>query len=183
MGPLVFALAFFFAVHAVPFFPNLRGRLVARAGERVYRGAFSLLSIVAFVMIIRAYGRAEFVELWTAPAFARGLTYAVMPVVFVLLVAAYTPTHIRKLVRHPMALAVLLWGLVHLAATGDAASVLVFGSFAAYAALSVVSAEARGKLAAFTPKGAFDAAAVATGLAAYGFALYFHGALFGPSLV
>jgi uncharacterized membrane protein len=183
MNTLILGLVLFFGVHLVPLMPGVRSRLAARFGERVYRAAFSVLSIATFLLIIRGYGHAERIALWTPPAFGRGLAFAVMPIAFVLLVAAYTPTHIRKAVHHPMALAVLVWGLAHLAANGDAAGVLVFASFAAYAALSIVSAARRGKRAEFTPKGAFDAIAVAAGLALYTLTLYFHGALFGPALM
>ena len=66
-----------------------------------------------------------------------------MWVVFVLLVAAYTPTHIRRTVRHPMMLAVLIWALLHLLVNGDLASLLLFGGLGAFAVSKVLLIGAR----------------------------------------
>jgi len=46
MTLLAVGLALFFVAHLVPMFPGQRAALVARLGERGYRGGFSLVSVV-----------------------------------------------------------------------------------------------------------------------------------------
>ena len=55
--------------------------------------------------------------------------------VFPLLFAAYLPGKIKAKVRHPMLAAIKFWALAHLIANGDLASIILFGSFLAYAVL------------------------------------------------
>ena len=64
----------------------------------------------------------------------------------ILLVAAYTPSRIRTVVRHPMLTAVLVWSFSHLLVNGDLASVILFGSFLAYAGYDIASASQRSAL-------------------------------------
>ena len=88
----------------------------------------------------------------------------------ILLVAAYVPSRIRTAVRHPMLVAVTLWAFGHLLANGDVASVLLFGSFLAYAVYDIVSATQRtahGPLGGAQGSAVGNVAAVAGGLALY----------------
>ena len=106
----------------------------------------------------------------------------------ILLVAAYTPSRIRTVVRHPMlSRTVLVWSFSHLLANGDLASVLLFGSFLAYAVYDIVSANQRN---AFGPLGTVpgsvvgDVVAVAGGLALYALLLFWgHQKLTGVPLL
>jgi uncharacterized membrane protein len=69
-----------------------------------------------------------------------------------------------------MLMAVMLWAFAHLLANGDLASVLLFGSFLAYGAYDMISANRRaalGPLGAARGSAAGDAAAIAAGLALY----------------
>ena len=67
----------------------------------------------------------------------------IMLPVFVLLVAAYAPGRIQRAAKHPMILAVKIWALAHLLANGDAASVLLFGSFLAWGVIARISLKRR----------------------------------------
>ena len=55
---------------------------------------------------------------------------------FVLLVATYLPGNIRAKLKHPMLVAVKLWAFAHLLANGDLKSILLFGSFLAWAVIA-----------------------------------------------
>ena len=59
------------------------------------------------------------------------------------LVAANLPTHIKKITRHPMSLGIAVWALLHLAVNPDTSSVVLFGSFLAYSAISALVSELR----------------------------------------
>ena len=67
-----------------------------------------------------------------------------MPVALTLFIGAYMPSNLKRFVRHPMLLGVALWATVHLLANGDLASLILFGSFGAFAVFDIWSANRRG---------------------------------------
>jgi uncharacterized membrane protein len=88
----------------------------------------------------------------------------------IFLVAAFLPNRIRSAVGHPMLAAIALWAGAHLLANGDLASLLLFGSFLAFAVYDLASASRRGAmgpLGAATGGLAQDAVAVGGGLGLY----------------
>ncbi len=147
---LLIAALVFLATHMVASTP-LRGIAVAGLGERGWLAVFSLASIVELVWLVLAYGAAPYEELWSPPAWTAWVPILVMPVSFVLVTCGYlTPNPsavmqekhlhdpdpapgIMKVTRHPIMAGIALWALAHLAANGDAASVILFGAMAALA--------------------------------------------------
>ena len=181
MTLLVAGLALFVVLHLIPSVPPLRAGLLARMGERPYRGVFTLVAFASLAMVVWGYSAAPFEPVYSPPSWGRHAAMGLVPVAFVLFAAANMPTHIRALVRHPMLLGLLLWALAHFAANGDLRSVALFGTFAGFAVVATVSAVARGKgpAAEPAPRLALDAAALVSGVAAAGVLAYFHAALFG----
>ena len=59
MALLVAGLVLFLGIHLVPAVPALRTSLVARFGERGYKGAFSTLSAVGLVLVVIGFGVAR----------------------------------------------------------------------------------------------------------------------------
>jgi len=184
MNVLVLGLLLFFAMHLVPTVPALRAGLVARLGENGYKLAFSLASLAGLVLIVVGWQRAPYEPVYAPPAWGRHLAMVLVPVALVLLAAANMPGHIRYRLKHPMLIGVLLWAFAHLAANGDLRSIVLFGAFAAYALVDMLSEIARGKtlVGPKPPRAAMDAAALAGGLAVAALLAYFHGALFGVPL-
>ncbi|MEZ5839324.1 MAG: NnrU family protein [Hyphomicrobiales bacterium] len=154
MTVLISGLILFLGVHLVPAFPDLRRALHDRLGESAYKGLFSLVSLAGLVILIWGYGlaRAEGpVLIYEPPAFLRHLVHLLMLIAMILLVAAYVPGRIKAKLRHPMLVAVKTWAFAHLLVNGDAASVLLFGSFLAWAVfdrISVARRERAGQLPA-----------------------------------
>ena len=60
-----------------------------------------------------------------------------------LLVAAYIPGHIKTALKHPMLVGIKLWALAHLLANGDLGSIMLFGSFLAWAVFDRISLKRR----------------------------------------
>lgn len=185
MTVLVIGLVLFLGIHAIPMFPGLREALVGRMGENGYKGAFSIGSLAGLVLIVWGFGRAPFEPVYNPVDGARVLAHAVMPFVFILLAAANMPGHIRKTLKHPMLIGVLLWAVVHLMNNGDLRSILLFGSFAVYAIVDWISEVKRHKtlIGEKPAKWQMDLAAVVGGLVVFALFARFHGALFGVSLM
>ena len=177
---LILGLAVFIGVHFIPLVPAVRGALVARIGEKPYKRLFVLTSFAGLGLIIYGYGQKDIIDLWGPEPWAREVAMALMPLVIILLTMADMKTVTRQKLRHPMMIGVLAWATIHLLNNGDLASLMLFGSFAAYAVISVVSAEIRGHRrgdgrAALK----YDIMAVVGGCVLYAVILYAHGFLFG----
>ena len=142
LGSLAIALALFVGVHLVPGVPGLRRTLQGAMGKLAYRGVFSLISIGAVVWIVFAHMDAPYHELWAAPGWTRLIPIAIMPLVLMLLAGMPRPG-MRKVTRHPLLWAVILWAAAHIPANGDAASVMLFGALMLFALIDQPLADAR----------------------------------------
>jgi uncharacterized membrane protein len=141
MAYLVLGLVLFLGAHSVSIVaPAWRDRAAARLGN-AWRGLYSLVSIAGFVVIIWGYGIARHnpVSLYSPPSWTRYVTAVLMLPVFPLWLAPYFPGRIKGALQHPMLIAVMLWSLAHLIATGLLANVVLFGGFLVWAAADRIS--------------------------------------------
>ena len=187
MTVLVIGLILFLGAHSVRIFAeDWRRARIARMGEAGWKGAYSLVSVAGFAMIVWGYGlaRESPVDLWSPPTWARHAASLLTLAAFVLLAAAYVPrTRIRASIGHPMVAGVKLWAFAHLLSNGRVADAVLFGAFLAWAVFDFRAARARDRAeGALRPPGtaAGDAVAVAVGGAAWAaFAFWLHGLLIG----
>ncbi len=155
MGWLEFALAWaaFYATHSLPLRVPIRPWFQARLGLGGFTLAYSALSLAALVWLIGATGRAPFVPLWNWALWHAHMTLVIMlPVCLILALTIarpnpfsfggarnelFEPTRagVIRVTRHPLLLALTLWAASHVVPNGDLAHVLLFGAFAAFAAL------------------------------------------------
>ena len=184
MAFLILGIVLFIAIHLLPTFSRQRKLLINRLGHIPYLVLFSVISSIAFLLIIYGYTQADRTILWQPFAFGRSLSLAVMPVVFILIAAAYLKTHIRAKLRHPMLIGTAIWAIVHLASNGSLPSVILFGSFLVYAVADMIMAKPRQTL---IPSGApsviHDLVAVVLGIMLYAALLYGHEVLSGVSII
>ncbi len=188
---LIVGLIIFLGVHLLPAIPDVRDGLRARFGAGPYKVIFSVLSLIGFAIIIFGYHKMQLNPgknpvLWDPPVWTRHIALLLMLPAMILIVAANVPSRIRTAAKHPMLLAIKLWALAHLLANGDVASLLLFGSFLAYAIydrISVTQRGALGPLGAAQPSSAMnDVIVVAAGTALYAALLLGgHAWLFGVS--
>lgn len=178
---LLVGLIVFLGVHLLPTIPEVRDGLRERLGAGTYKGVFSALSLAGFAIIIFGYHKMQLHPgknpvLWDPPVWTRHIALALMLPAMILLVASNVASRIRSAVKHPMLLAVTLWALAHLLANGDLASLLLFGSFLAYAVYDLISVRQRGALGPLgdkQPAGAInDVIVVGVGLALYAALLF-----------
>ena len=194
---LIIGLVIFLGIHLVPTQVALRNGLQQRFGA-TYQMAFAVLSLIGFALIIYGYGKvqglpAKNVILWYPPIWGRHLLLTLMVPAFILLGAyianlAGIRSRIKDAVGHPMLLAIMIWSAGHLMANGTAASLVLFGSFLAWAIADFVSARRRsaGKTwpAATATTGSGDVTAVVIGLALYAFMLVWgHAHLIGVDIL
>jgi uncharacterized membrane protein len=187
MTLLILGLVIFLGAHSTRIFAeSWRGAQIARLGPNGWKGLYSVVSIVGFVLLVWGYGiaRQEPVPLWTPSIGLRHLGSLLTLVSFVFLAAAYVPRNaIKARLHHPMTLGVKVWALSHLLANHTLADVLLFGGFLVWAVLCFRAARARDRAAGTVyPAGtaAGTAITVAVGLGAWlVFAMWLHGPLIG----
>ena len=147
---LILGIIVFIGIHLVPTSPPARDGLIARLGANNYKIAFSVASIIGFVMIVwgmaLARGSAADFQLWVPPVWTKHIAFVLMLPAFILLVASNVPSHIRDRAKHPMLAAIKIWALAHLIANGNLSGLILFGSFLAYGVYDRISVKKRGAL-------------------------------------
>jgi uncharacterized membrane protein len=131
---------------------RIRPRLVGVLGERPFQGLYSIVALALFIPLVGGYfaNRHAGPWLWELPESA-ALVWTLnlgMGVAFVLLVNALvrrSPTGlvpggaevhgIDRITRHPMVMATVIFGLLHLLPNGAASDVAFFGGFVGFGLL------------------------------------------------
>ena len=162
MTMLIVAAAVFLGLHLLIAGTRLRDALVCAIGEGPYMGAFSVASAGGIAWLVISYNMAFAAGseiLWDLGPGVGHLGIIVVAVAFLLAVsglltpnpaavgqlaaAAREPTGILRITRHPFLWGVALWAAFHVAANGDAASVVFFGTFLVLAVLGTFSIDAK----------------------------------------
>lgn len=142
---VLYAAVAFLAIHLLPATP-LRAAAIGRIGLNAYRGLFSLLSAAVLGWLILAFAEAPHEELWAQAPWTRWVPLVLMPIGLILFICSVSSRNpsmagmehavdraapvagIITITRHPMLWSFALWGLAHLPANGDRASLYFFGS-------------------------------------------------------
>lgn len=186
MTILVLGLIIFLGLHSVRIVAeDWRNATRARIGEHAWKGAYSVVSLLGFALIVWGYSLARQapVVVWTPPPFTRHAAAALAAIAFIFL-AAYVPRNrIKARLHHPMTLGVKTWAAAHLIANGTLHDIVLFGAFLAWSVLLFRAARRRDRAAGVTyPAGTLGATivTVVAGIAAaHIFAMWLHGPLIG----
>jgi uncharacterized membrane protein len=170
MGWFEFSLVYvvFFLSHSLPVRPPLRPWLQARLGACGFTLAYSALSLAVLGWLLVAAGRAPHVTLWDWAPWQVHVPVVVMgPVCLILALSIGRPNPfsfggarndlfdparpgIVRWSRHPLLAALALWAAAHVVPNGDLAHVILFGTFAVFAALGgrLIDRRKRGEMGA-----------------------------------
>lgn len=147
MAYLLAGLLLFLGTHSLRIFADgWRTKLIERMGALPWKGLVSVLSLAGFALLVWGWGMARQapVVLWQPPVGMRHAASLLTLLAFVLLAAAYVPGNaIKARFHHPMVLGVKTWALAHLLSNGNAAHVLLFGAFLAWAVLLFIASRKR----------------------------------------
>ena len=151
---LIVGLVLFLGAHSVRIVAEQwRSDVIARRGEKRYKGIYSLISAAGLVLIVIGYGLARQtpVLLWTPPLWGAHLNWLLTFVAFLIIPQANGPVGpVKAVLHHPMAIAVALWAFGHLLANGTLADLLLFGGFLVWSLSSWRMAARRDSLAGTT---------------------------------
>jgi uncharacterized membrane protein len=147
MTILLLGLVIFLGLHSTRIVSERgRERAIARIGEGPWKGIYSLISVIGFVLIVWGFAQARYdaPQLWTPPTWARHITMLLMLIALILFASfVFNRSHIAVITHHPMLWSVLLWSAGHLIANGTAADVLLFGAFFVWSAADLASSYSR----------------------------------------
>jgi len=183
---MILGLILFLGVHTLTTQRDLRARFITSMGEGGYKIFYALVSLAGLALI--AWGFAEYratgwVDVWNPPKAFKHITVALMLPAVILVVASYIRGRIYTTLKHPMLTGVKLWAAAHLLANGDLGSIILFGSFLAWAVFDRISLKRRSDAGAPPiPVGGpgNDLIAIAVGAVAYlALAFAFHPVVIG----
>ena len=143
---MIIGLAAFLGAHTLVALRPQRAAVIARVGERPYRGLFSLVSLIGIILIGYGFARYRaggYIDIWMPPRWTRHATEALVWPAIVFVVAAYVPSQIKRVLKHPMVVGVKLWAVAHLLSNGDLGSIILFGSVLAWAVYDRISLKRR----------------------------------------
>ena len=143
---LILGLVLFLGTHAFSMARAKRANVIGEVGESRYKLIYTGVSVLGLVLIaygFHLYRQSGYIEVWNPPVWTRHLALFLTLLAFIALASAYLPGHIRAKAKHPMLLAVKIWATAHLLANGDLGSILLFGSFLAWAVVARISAKRR----------------------------------------
>lgn len=176
MTLLLLGIVIFLGMHLVRVVaPGLRASVIERQGKGVWMGIYTAISLAGLLLIIYGFGEARAVTgmLYNPPVFLKHISLLLMLLAFICLAAGLLPAgRIAVAVKHPQVLSIKIWALAHLLANGETSSVLLFGSFLAWAVILRISLKRRERagekvLPVFRAT-SNDLLAVVIGIVAYG---------------
>ena len=115
----------------------------AALGEGPGKGAVALASVVAVVLMVIGYRRADIVPVYSPLAGMGHLNNLLMLVALFLFALSQTKGSWRGRLRHPMLLSVVVWAVAHLLVNGDRASLILFGGLGLWAVISILMINAQ----------------------------------------
>ena len=146
LAVLIIGLVVFLGSHVFVTQRKARAALVARIGEMPYKGLFALVSIIGLVLIVWGFAhyRTEaYIQVWVPPVWMRHVTVALVWPAIIFVTAAYIPGDIKRTLKHPMLVGVKTWAAAHLVSNGDLGSIVLFGSFLAWAVYDRITLKRR----------------------------------------
>jgi uncharacterized membrane protein len=160
---LVAAAAVFLGIHLLIAGTRLRDAIVGALGERIYLSLFALVSVLTIVWLAMSYNAATAQGsdlFWDLGPGVKHLGIPMVAIAFFLAVsglmtpnptsvgmegraATAEPSGILRITRHPFLWGAALWAAFHLAANGDAASAVFFGTFLVLSVAGTFSIDAK----------------------------------------
>ncbi len=183
---LVLGLILFFGPHCLKMLiPGTRAAFIEKRGEGPWKGMVALLSVAGIGLMIWGWisYRWQAPDLYMPPDWGVHAAAVLNFVGLVLLAVSGGPVgRIKAFVVHPMAFGVAAWGIGHLFANGDLASVLLFGAWSLYAIASVLASFLRGDPRPQFESSKSDIGGIVGALVIYLVLVYFlHGFLFAST--
>ncbi len=178
MAFLVAALVLFGIIHIVPALPAAKVSLKAQLGK-AYGPVYGIASLVALGLIIYAFRGADRPELYGPPSWGRHANFGFSLLAFICIGIFIFRGSWRNALKYPMTIAVALWGVGHLLANGDGATVTLVSGLMIAALVHFVLLRSNVPYVPTDERGGHNMMSVLGGIALYGVMTQLHGVIIG----
>ena len=165
--------------------PHARRRLHDKLGENRYKGLYSLIIVFGLVLIIAGWRSVMPTGVYAPPMAPNPLVSLLVLAALILFAASAIPGNIKRFVRHPQMVAVILWGAAHLLTNGSNRAVVLFGGLTLWAVLEIILCSKRDGEWQMPAKAAVksDVITVVIGIVVFAVVAFFHPNLFGVAAI
>jgi uncharacterized membrane protein len=179
---LVVGVLAFASIHIISAIPRLEDYWHARLGAS-YRPVFGLLLLLSLTLVVLGWRSSPLVPVYDPPTWGRYVTFVLVLLAFFCLGIFLFRGSLRQKLRFPLALGVILWGIGHLFANGDLASLILFGGMILYAVAHIALGVANGLRPSTVMRPGHDPLSLLAGAALYGVMTQLHPVLIGVPIL
>ena len=144
MSWIILGVTLWIVVHLVPTLAQpMRERLITSWGNGGYRAVFAVTVLLALVLIIVGWRMTPQVTLYQLPAWSAPIGFVLMIVAFILFGSAHHDTIIKRVIRHPQLMSLVVWSISHLITNGSTRALVLFGGLGLWAIIEMPLINAR----------------------------------------
>ncbi len=141
---LITGVALWSIVHFIPTLAQpLRQRLITSFGITPYKIIFSIIVLLSIALMVFGWRTTSQVTLYQLPAWSGPVGFVLMVIAFVLFGSAHHPTAIKRFIRHPQLMSIVVWSISHLITNGSTRTLILFGGLGLWALLEMPLINAR----------------------------------------
>ena len=186
MALLILGILLWSLTHLFPaMLPNTRARLFERLGENPYSGVFSVFILAGLVFTVIGWRSIMPTGVYAPPMGPNLLVSLLVLLALISFAASAIPSNIRRFVRHPQMVGVILWGAAHLLTNGSDRAIVLFGGLTFWAVLEIILCNRRDGQWQKPEKAAVnqDIMNIVVGVVLFSVLAYFHGWAFGVAAI
>jgi uncharacterized membrane protein len=144
MAGLILGMLIWSGIHLIPSAARpLRTSLIERLGEQKYQGLFALTILISLGFIIFGWRATPPDPVYSVAPWGRLAAIVLVYPALVLFVASGMTTNIKRLIRHPQLMGILVWSVGHLLANGDSRSLVLFGGMGVWSLVAMTTINRR----------------------------------------
>ena len=132
-GILLWSLVHFIPTLARPF----RQKLINSWGNGVYRAVFSIVVLISIALMVYGWRHTPQVSLYQLPGWSGPVGFVLMIIAFVLFGSSHHETVIKRYIRHPQLVSMIVWSISHLITNGSTRALVLFGGLGLWALIEI----------------------------------------------
>jgi uncharacterized membrane protein len=175
---LVFGLLVFGGLHLVSAVPGAKAALKARFGK-AYGPLFGIATLLSLFFVFWAFRQADRSALYDPPDWGRHANFLLTLIAFVFFGIFAFRGSWRNVIKYPLLAGFLFWGVGHLFANGDSATLIFVCGLVGIAVLHVVLVRRNGPFVPSDVRNGHNLLSVLFGIAFYGVFAQLHGVIVG----
>ena len=141
---LIIGVTLWSGVHFIPTLAQpLRQSLITRLGDGRYRLVFSFVVVASIILMVMGWRSTPDTLLYQLPEWSRPIGVVLMWFALFLFAAARSPSAIKRLIKHPQLMSMVVWSVSHLMTNGTTRSLVLFGGLGIWALVEMPLINAR----------------------------------------